>query len=139
MIIRDIFASYDALYDVAAKASKPAEENEDFSPVKDSSESSGQNSDSREKDSETPAVELIFSNGMMREIRFLSQKARDIQSNLNAGSEDGSSTKLSRMHDRCATLKAKASDLMITSGEKTYIQSEIDRIKRQMCTLDVAL
>lgn len=140
MVIRDIFASYDALYDVSDRVVKDPEENEDFSAAKNTSESSdGKTGDHNRENNDSPAVELILSNGMMREIRFLSQKTLDFQSNHNEDSKEGFETRVSKMIDRCATLKIKASDRMITSGEKTYIQSEIDRIKREVCSLNIAL
>lgn len=86
-----------------------------------------------------PAAELILSNQMHSQLRGLALSTRNRMISSSSGKEDGSSGKISRMLERCSALTAKVSSRSLSRGQQTYIQSEIEDIKRQLTCLDVAL
>lgn len=83
----------------------------------------------------TPAVEVIFSTGMLKKVRSLYNSAQHVSSK-DASSVSMSSSKVSA---QCAALSAKLSRNGLTKGERTYIQSEIDFLERNITRMNLAM
>ncbi len=84
---------------------------------------------------ETPAAEMILSTQMINRIRTLSQTAL---SNRTARSEDseGNVSQVTDIIAKLAALSAKLSGNEVTSGERTYIQTEINYLQRNIVSTE---
>lgn len=108
-------------------------------PIVEESEETRNETDSESGTSfsDSPAAELILSNQMHRQLRSLTFNARNYM--LSPLSKDSSSSsKVSKMIEKCSTLGQRLNG-EISNGQRTYIQAEIDKIKREVSTLDIAL
>lgn len=87
---------------------------------------------------DTPSIEMQVSTRMLNHIRTLSQTAL---MDLTRPSEDsnGNLSKVNDIVSKLAVLTAKLSDKTISEGERTYIQSEIDFLGRDVATVDLAI
>lgn len=83
----------------------------------------------------SPAAELILSNRMHDSLRGVTMSARTKMAGVN-GSD---SIRYSKMIERCNALNAKFSDGNISEGQRNYIQTEIERIKREVTVLNIAI
>lgn len=83
----------------------------------------------------TPAVEVIFSTGMLKKVRGLSNSAQRVNSSENVSGTMSSS----KIVSQCAALSAKLSRNDLSKGERTYIQSEIDLLERNVTRLNLAM
>ena len=83
---------------------------------------------------ESPAAELILTTGLQQQIRGLSISAQSTAINASVPT-----AKMNEMMKQCFALRSKASTKSLSQGQKTYIQTEIDRIKRSISGLDIAL
>lgn len=84
---------------------------------------------------DTPAAEMILSTQMINRIRTLSQTAL---SNRTARSEDseGNVSQVTDIIAKLAALSAKLSGNEVTSGERTYIQTEINYLQRNIVSTE---
>lgn len=84
---------------------------------------------------DTPAAEMILSTQMINRIRTLSQTAL---SNRTARTEDsdGNVSQVSDIVAKLAALSAKLSGSEVTSGERTYIQTEINYLQRNIVSTE---
>lgn len=102
----------------------------DIENLKSSNEKS---EDSREDNSEKEEEHIAVSLTLSNEIRAVARNVR------SADLSNGKKMSTSDLLKRCTALSAKIGDERISAGENTYIQSELDRIKREMSHLDIAL
>ncbi len=103
---------------------------------KEQSEKNVENKIERKVDTiETPAVEVLFSTGMLKKVRVLSNSAQRATDAENANGAMSSS----KIVSKCAALSAKLSKSDLSKGERTYIQSEIAFLERNITRMNLAM
>lgn len=116
---------------VAINDAKTAEETTE-KPVEASSEKSDSNYSNSEA-FRSPAAELLINSQMMSRIRSISRSA------VNSSDTKESRSNLSDVLSKCSALASKVSNNTLSSGERTYIQNELDYMKRNLTELNIAV
>lgn len=125
MTIESLGLGVGAYSDNGYHSSKPAVE-----------EVAKENAESASSIDATPAAELILSNQVRSSIRNLSISAQN--KNVAADDYDGAG-RASAIMKKCTALATRAANENLSSGERTYIQSEIDFLKHNLSILDIAI
>lgn len=95
-----------------------------------------ENAESASSIDATPAAELILSNQVRSSIRNLSISAQ----NKSVEADDyAGAGRTSAIMKKCTALATRAANENLSSGERTYIQSEIDFLKHNLSILDIAI
>lgn len=103
---------------------------------KEQSEKNIENKAERKVDTTaTPAVEVIFSTGMLKKVRGLSNSA---QRATGSDTTNGAISS-SKIVSKCAALSAKLSKSDLSKGERTYIESEIAFLERNVTRMNLAM
>lgn len=84
----------------------------------------------------SPAAELILSTNLRQEIQGLTFSAQNASLSGDNTEQNG---KMDMLMKQCFALHNKISSNSLSKGQKTYIQTEINRIKRSITGLDIAL
>lgn len=105
-------------------------------PVVNNTDNFNETKSQQQNSFDSPAAELILSNGLQKQIQGLTFSARTAVMNASASQD---TEKMNMMMKQCFALHNKVNSNSISKGQKTYIQSEINRIKRSISGFDIAL
>lgn len=87
---------------------------------------------------DSPAAELLINNTILNRIRGLSQTAL-MDTNHTFNNKEGNFGEVSKIISKLSTLSAKASSKDLSKGERSYIESEINFLERNINTVSLSI
>jgi len=87
----------------------------------------------------TPAVSVMISSRILNEVKDLGHNAAYFKNNLTSKDDFSDSVRASNLIEKCTTLATKANDKNLSSGERTYIESEIEFLKQNLSALSLTV